>query len=69
LGRIKAKTFVMPVSTDMFFTTADCAAEQKMILGSELRVLQTDWGHIGVMGMDPAFLVQVDAALHDLLAT
>jgi homoserine O-acetyltransferase len=67
LGRITAKTFVMPISTDMFFTVADCAAEQKLIAGSELRVLQTDWGHFGVMGMDGTFLGQVDAALGKLL--
>ncbi len=67
LGRITAKTFVMPISTDMFFTVADCAAEQKLIPGSQLRVLQTDWGHLGVMGMDAAFLGQVDGALGEIL--
>jgi homoserine O-acetyltransferase len=68
LGRITAKTFVMPVSTDMFFTVADCAAEQVLIPGSALRVMDTAWGHFGVMGMDPAYLGQVDAALTALLA-
>jgi homoserine O-acetyltransferase len=68
LGRITAKTYVMPVSTDMFFTVADCAAEQRLIPGSTLRVLNTDWGHLGVMGMDPGYLGQVDAALRELLA-
>lgn len=28
LDRIDAKMMVMPISSDMFFTTADCAAEQ-----------------------------------------
>jgi homoserine O-acetyltransferase len=37
LGRIKARTTVMPISGDMFFVTADCAAEQKLIPRSELR--------------------------------
>ena len=67
LGRITAKTLVMPVSTDMFFTVADCEAEQRLIPNSSLRVLNTDWGHIGVMGMDPGYLGQVDAALTELL--
>lgn len=40
LGRITAKTFVMPTDTDMFFTVADCAAEQRLIPGSELRLLE-----------------------------
>jgi len=69
LGRIKAKTFVMPIDTDMFFTVADCEAEQRLVPGSELRVLKTAWGHIGVMGMDANFLTQVDAALRELLDT
>lgn len=67
LGRITARTLVMPIDTDMFFTVADCEAEQRMIPGSELRVLRTSWGHVGVMGMDPGYLGQVDGALHDLL--
>ncbi len=67
LGRIRARVFVLPVTTDMFFTVADCAAEQAMIPGSELRPLRSDWGHIAVMGMDPGYLAQVDAALKDLL--
>ena len=67
LGRITARTVVMPVSTDMFFTVADCAAEQRLISHSKLRVLETDWGHIGVMGMDPGYLRQVDEALMELL--
>jgi homoserine O-acetyltransferase len=68
LARITAKTFVMPVSTDMFFTVADCAAEQALITRSALRVMETAWGHFGVMGMDPSYLGQVDAALNELLA-
>jgi homoserine O-acetyltransferase len=68
LGRIQAKTFVMPISTDMFFTVADCQAEQRLIPGSALRVLETAWGHVGLMGMDPNLLAQADAALQDLLA-
>ena len=69
LGRITAKTVVMPIDTDMFFTVADCTAEQRMVPGSTLRVLTTAWGHIGVMGMDPGFLGQVDEALRGLLET
>jgi homoserine O-acetyltransferase len=67
LGRITARTLVMPVSTDMFFTIADCAAEQRLIRDSKLHLLETYWGHIGVMGMDPGYLQQVDAALVELL--
>src|SRR6266511_533160 len=68
LDRIDAKMMVMPISSDMFFTATDCAAEQKLIRGSELKVLETHWGHIGLFGMDPHYLQQVDAALEQLLA-
>ena len=68
LARIKAKTTVMPISSDMFFVTADCAAEQMLIPGSELRVLETQWGHIGLFGLDANYVAQVDAALGELLA-
>ncbi|MDP3289949.1 MAG: hypothetical protein Q8M64_16715, partial [Methyloversatilis sp.] len=69
LGRIKAKTFVMPISTDMFFPPADCAAEQKLIPNSELRVLNTIDGHLGLFGTDAGYTEQVDKHLRELLAS
>ena len=39
LGRIKAKTFVMPMSSDMFFPPADCQAEWRLIPDAEFRPL------------------------------
>ena len=52
----------------MFFTAANSAAEQELTRGSELRVLETLWGHIGLFGMDPHYRQQVDAAPGQLLA-
>ncbi|WP_027548249.1 alpha/beta fold hydrolase [Bradyrhizobium sp. WSM2254] len=69
LGRIKAKTFVMPISHDMFFPPADCEAEQRLIPGSEFRPLASIDGHLGLFGTDPQMLAQLDANLHELLAT
>jgi homoserine O-acetyltransferase len=69
LGQIRARVLVMPIDTDMFFPPRDCEAEQRMVSNSELRVLHTLWGHVGVMGMDPGYLQQVDSALNELLAT
>ena len=69
LARITAKMFVMPISSDMFFPVNDCAAEQKLIKGSELHVMESQWGHISLFGMDPNYLQQVDSALTRLLAT
>jgi len=69
LGRVKAKTFVMPVSHDMFFPPADCQAEQKLIAGSEFRPLASVDGHLALFGADPEFLKQLDGHLTALLAS
>lgn len=68
LARIKAKTFVLPIDEDMFFPVRDCAAEQKLIKHSELRVLKSICGHLVVVGLDPDFLQQLDEHLKELLA-
>ena len=68
LGRIKARMFVMPLSTDMFFPVADCAAEQAMVPGSELRPVETLLGHFGLFGVEPEYVAAVDRNLKELLA-
>lgn len=68
LGRIKAKVFVMPISEDMFFPVRDCAAEQKMIPNSELRVIDSICGHLGLFGVQPSFMPQIDKNLGELLS-
>ena len=67
LGRIKARMFVMPLSTDMFFPVADCAAEQAMVPGSELRPVETLLGHFGLFGVEPEYNAQIDRNLRELL--
>jgi homoserine O-acetyltransferase len=67
LGRIKAKTFVMPISHDMFFDPADCEAEQRLIPGSQFRPLQSIDGHLGLFGTDSEMLRQLDEHLKELL--
>ncbi len=69
LGRITAKTFVMPINEDMFFPVRDCRAEQEMIAGSELRVVEDILGHLGLFGVAPTFMEQIDRHLGELLAT
>ena len=68
LGRITATTFVMPIDEDMFFPVRDCAAEQALIPGSELRVVESVSGHLGLFGLEPTYIQQVDAHLGELLA-
>lgn len=58
----------MPVSTDLFFPVDDYAAEQKLIEGSELRVIEDVHGHASLFNLVPSFGEQVDRALSDLLA-
>ncbi len=69
LGRITAKTFVMPIEQDMFFPPHDCEAEQALIPGSELRVVHSIAGHFGLFGFEPSYLAEIDSHLKELLAT
>ena len=68
LSRIKAQTFVMPLSTDMFFPPADCQAEWRLIPDAEFRPIETIDGHLALFGADPNALAQLDKHLKDLLA-
>jgi homoserine O-acetyltransferase len=68
LGRIKARTFVMPIDSDMFFKPKDCAKEQQMIPNSELKLLHSVGGHSGLFGFEPHYLEQIDACLKELLS-
>jgi|TARA_R110001599_G_scaffold141828_1_gene322346 homoserine O-acetyltransferase len=68
LGRIKAKMFVMPISHDMFFPPSDCEREQKMVPGSELRVVNSIDGHLALFGTDEEYKSQIDRHLGELLA-
>jgi len=69
LGRITAKTFVIPIDEDLLFPPRDCAPEQELIPGSELRVVNDVLGHLGLFGVAPTFMPQIDQHLGDLLAT
>lgn len=68
LGRVTAITYVMPISEDMFFPVRDCAAEQALIPGSELRVIDDIAGHLGLFNLSSTYMEQVDAALSDLFS-
>jgi homoserine O-acetyltransferase/O-succinyltransferase len=68
LGRITAKTFVMPISEDMIVPTRDCRADQEMTSGSELRVVDDVLGHLGLFAVAPTYMPQIDQHLGELLA-
>lgn len=67
LGRVKAKVFVMPIDTDMFFIESECKLEQEQIPNSEFRPIKSIWGHLALFGMDKDYLNQVDEHLKELL--
>jgi homoserine O-acetyltransferase len=69
LGRITAKTFVMPISEDMFFPVRDCRAEQEKIKSAELRVIDDIGGHLGLFAASPTYMPQVDAHLGELFGS
>ena len=68
LSRITAKTFVMPMSSDMFFPPDDCQAEWRLIPDGEFRPIKTIDGHLALFGADPNAIGQIDKNLNDLLA-
>ncbi len=68
LGRITAKTFVLPISHDLFFPPHECDADSQMIAGAECRVIESLEGHMGLNGFEPGYMEQVDRHLGDLLA-
>ena len=68
LGRITAKTFVIPIDEDLLFPVRDCAPEQQLIKNSELRVVEDVIGHLALFGVAPTYMPQIDRHLSDLLA-
>lgn len=68
LGRVTAKTFVLPYDEDMFFPPRDARTDQELIAGSELRVICDIFGHFALLGLNPTYMPQIDRHLNDLLA-
>lgn len=67
LGSIKADTIVMPASSDLYFPVADAAEEARRIPGAELRILETDWGHVAGEGLNEADTAAIERSIKDLL--
>lgn len=67
LGRISAKTTVMPISHDLFFPPAEAEADARLIAGAEVKVIHSVEGHMGLNGFEPGYMAQVDRHLSDLL--
>lgn len=69
LGRINAKTCIMPISHDLFFPLNECEEDCKYIAGATVKVIESKEGHMGLNGFEPNYMEQVDSYLSELLAT
>jgi homoserine O-acetyltransferase/O-succinyltransferase len=70
LGRIRARTIVMPCDRDVYFTLAESRIEAALIPHARLEAISSDHGHVaGVPGRLPAVTAQVERAMAELLAS
>lgn len=67
LSKIKARVHVIAIEEDGFFPLADIEAEQKLIPGSALKTVSSDWGHLALFGVDGGYNEKVDSYLGALL--
>jgi homoserine O-acetyltransferase len=67
LGRVRARTCVIPFTRDMLFPVEDCEAERRLIRDAELYPIGSPWGHYS-FEMTPAARVELDGCLRALLA-
>jgi homoserine O-acetyltransferase len=69
LGRITARTIIMPADTDMYFTQDEARLEAASIPRAALRVLHSPYGHCaGAPGRFAAETAQMERAMRQLLA-
>jgi len=69
LAGIKAKTFVMPSTSDAYFPPEDSTYEVSKMNHAELRPIKSLWGHWAGSNRNPADTAFLDAQIHELLAS
>ena len=67
LQAITARAIVMPGKTDLYFRVADSEYEVSRMPNAELRVIESDLGHVAGSGNDPIGKGDIDQAIVDLL--
>lgn len=68
LGAIRARSIVMPSTTDLYFTAEDSEAETKLMPNAEFRPIRSDWGHrAGNPALNPVDEGVLRQAVKDLL--
>lgn len=70
LGAIKAKAYVMPGRTDLYFPPADSEFEVAHMPSAKLVPVESVWGHFaGGPGTNPVDVAFIDTKLKELLAS
>jgi homoserine O-acetyltransferase len=70
LNAIKAETIVIVCDNDLYFRPEDNQLEIEHIIGGELRIYESPWGHcVASPGNDPEFERYLDQAISELLVT
>lgn len=70
LGAIKARAYVMPGQTDLYFPPEDSAFEVEHMPNAELIPIPSIWGHFaGGPGTNPEDVAFLDGKLKELLAS
>ena len=69
LSKIKARISVIAIKEDAFFPLEDIEAESAMIPNGDMKLISSDWGHLALFGVDPAYNAAVDTHLKTLLAS
>jgi homoserine O-acetyltransferase/O-succinyltransferase len=67
LGSITARTILMPSATDLYFCTADSAAELEHLRDAALIEIPSHWGHMAGAGQNAEATAFIDAELKNLL--
>ncbi len=68
LNAIKAETIVIVCDNDLYFRPEDNQMEIEHIIGGELRIYESPWGHcVASPGNDPEFQRYLDQAISELL--
>lgn len=67
LGRITAKTLVLPITQDQYFPPSVCQAEAQLIAHARFKSLDSPFGHLGLFGADANWVQEMDAELGELL--
>ena len=68
LNAIKAETIVIACDSDLYFRPEDNQFEIEHIIGGQLRIYESPWGHcVASPGNDPEFQRYLDQAISELL--